>query len=67
MKVRLLKDWSYHKTGDTVDVWEATGRNWILNGIAEPPPPDRRSVDVEDTRSSEPADVERAERRPRRK
>lgn len=35
MKVRLLKDWGFSKAGDVVDVFEPTGRNWLLNGIAE--------------------------------
>lgn len=35
MKVRMLKDWSWHKSGDLVDVFDPTGRNWILTGIAE--------------------------------
>lgn len=35
MKVRLLKDWSWHKSGDVADVFEPLGRNWINSGIAE--------------------------------
>ena len=34
MKVRLLKDWSFHKEGEIAEVFEPTARNWILNGIA---------------------------------
>lgn len=36
MKVRLLKDWSWHKAGDTAEVFDPTARNWIATGIAEP-------------------------------
>lgn len=35
MKVRLLKDWSWHKAGDVTDVFEPLGRNWVNSGIAE--------------------------------
>lgn len=37
MKVRLLRNWNYHKTGDVVDIFEPTARNWVNNGIAEVP------------------------------
>lgn len=37
MKVRLLRNWNYHKTGDVVDIFEPTARNWVNNGIAEIP------------------------------
>jgi len=58
LKVRLLKDWNWKKAGDVVDVFEPTGRNWILNGIAESVS-ESRTVDVE--RAAEPPDgVERA-------
>lgn len=36
MKVRLLKEWNYHKQGEVVEAFEPTAKNWILNGIAEP-------------------------------
>lgn len=37
MKVRLLRNWNYHKIGDVVDIFEPTARNWVNNGIAEVP------------------------------
>jgi len=45
MKVRLLKDWGFNKAGDTVEVFEPTAKNWLLNGIAEEPQ-EVRSVEV---------------------
>lgn len=59
MKVRLLKDWSYHKSGDTVEVFEPTARNWLLNGIAEPAV-EGRSLAIEDAASHQPETAERA-------
>lgn len=47
MKVRLLKDWSFQKAGAVVEVFEPTGRNWILNGIAAPHE-ESRSVEAEE-------------------
>lgn len=58
MKVRLLKDWSYHKAGDVVEVFEPAGRNWILNGIAVPHA-ESRSIVVEQAVGSDRG-VERA-------
>lgn len=58
MKVRLLKDWSYRKAGDVVEVFEPTGQNWILNGIAEPHS-ESRAVAVEEAVEEQDA-VERA-------
>lgn len=56
--VRLLKDWNWQKAGSVVDVFEPTGQNWILNGIAERVG-ENRSVDVE--QAVEPPDgIERA-------
>ncbi len=66
MKVRLLKDWSFHKKGDTVEVFEPMGRNWIFTGIAEEPS-EARSLDVEDTVSRQPETAERAVMGRRRK
>jgi hypothetical protein len=63
MRVTMLKDWGFHRQGETVEVWESTGRNWLLNGIAEPPQPASRSIET-DNASASPAGVERAERRP---
>lgn len=58
MKVRLLRDWSYRKTGDVVEVFEPTGQNWILNGIAEAHS-EARSVPIEEAVEN-PAGTERA-------
>lgn len=56
--VKLLKDWNWQKAGDVVSVFEPTGQNWILNGIAERVS-ESRSVDVE--QAVEPPDgIERA-------
>jgi hypothetical protein len=63
MKVRLLKDWNFHKTGDVVDVFEPTGKNWIATGIADPVV-ERRDVQVETTDGPSPEQVERAVRKP---
>ena len=58
MKVRLLKDWSYRKAGEVVEVFEPAGQNWILNGIAAPYE-ESRSLEVE--QAVEPDDeIERA-------
>lgn len=61
MKVRMLKDWSFHKKGDTASVYEPTALNWINTGIAER---------FAETRSVEVAAVEppaeRADARPRK-
>lgn len=66
MRVRLLKDWSFHKQGDIAEVFEPTARNWIFNGIAEELV-DRRSVQVERAVDQSPSASDRAERRPSRK
>lgn len=58
MKVRLLKDWSWNKAGDVVDVFDPLADDWIRNGVAELFT-ESRSVAVE--RAVEPDDpVERA-------
>ena len=61
MTVRMLKDWSFHKKGDTTSVYEPTAMNWINTGIAER---------LTETRSVEVAAVEppaeRADARPRK-
>lgn len=54
MKVRLLKDWNWKKAGEVVDVFEPTGQNWLLNGIAELCS-DSRSLEVE--RAVEPPEA----------
>lgn len=63
MKVRLIKDWSFHKSGDIAEVFDPTARNWILNGIAEELV-DRRSVSVERVTDEQQSSSEKAIRRP---
>jgi len=63
MKVRLLKDWNFHKAGDVVDVFEPTGKNWITTGIADSVV-EQRDIQVENTDGPSPGQVERAVRRP---
>jgi hypothetical protein len=41
----MLKNWSYRKAGDVVDVFEPTARNWIFNGIAEEHSPKQEAVE----------------------
>lgn len=59
MKVRLLRDWSYHKQGEVAEVFEPTARNWISNGIAEACT-ESRSIEVEDAVAHPVEAVERA-------
>lgn len=58
MKVRLLKDWSYHKAGDVAEVFDPTAKSWISSGIAERAD-EPRSVVVE--RATPTVAAERAE------
>jgi hypothetical protein len=66
MKVRLLKDWGFNKAGDVVEVFDPTGNNWILNGIAEIPREVRSVEPVEQAVSPQPESVERAMKKYRR-
>jgi hypothetical protein len=59
MKVRLLRDWSYHKQGEVAEVFEPTARNWLINGIAEAVS-ESRSLDIEDAVEKPAQAVERA-------
>lgn len=57
MKVRMLKDWSWHKAGDVVEVFDPTARNWVVVGIAEDADnpreaPTERAVVVESSESA---------------
>lgn len=63
MKVRLLKDWSFHKTGEIAEVFEPTARNWINSGIAENVV-DVRSLPVEQTIDAKQDLSEKAVRKP---
>jgi hypothetical protein len=62
MKVRLIKNWSFYKSGEVAEVFEPTARNWILNGIAEEAV-DSRSIPVERTVDSHPEASEKAVRK----
>lgn len=69
MKVRMLKDWSFHKSGDVADVFEPTGRNWISSGIAEEVG-EPRAIKAERAISEDPVEVAMlspAKQRPARK
>ena len=63
MKVRLLKDWSFHKTGEIAEVFEPTAMNWIHSGIAEAVA-DARSLPVDTTADTLQASSEKAVRKP---
>lgn len=56
MKVRMLKDWSFHKSGDVAEVFEPTGRNWVAAGIAEDVA-EPRSVASERAMAEDPVEV----------
>jgi len=63
MKVRLLKDWSFHKSGDIVDVFDPTARSWLASQIAEEVI-DKRSLEPVEQAVAKPSDeIERAVRR----
>jgi ribosomal protein L9 len=62
MKVRLLKDWNFHKHGDVVDVFEPIARNWLATGIAEAAP-EKRDLIVERAEAPVFETAERAVRR----
>lgn len=47
MKLRMLKDWSYNRAGDIVDVFEPTAKEWVREGIATPVTTESRSIQVE--------------------
>lgn len=64
MKVRMLKNWSFYKSGELVEVFDPTAKAWILDGIAEEAT-DRRSLPVEQAISCQ--QHERAESRPQKK
>lgn len=35
MKIRMLKDWNWHKANSVVEVFDPLARDWINNGVAE--------------------------------
>jgi hypothetical protein len=47
MKIRMLADWSWHKKGEVVDIFDPTARGWISDGLAELVVEESRSVVVE--------------------
>lgn len=63
MKVRLLKDWSFYKSGDTAEVFEPTAVNWIQSGIAEAAT-DSRSIEVSTAADTHQSSSEKAVRKP---
>jgi len=63
MKVRLLKDWSFYKSGEVAEVFEPTARNWIQSEIAEEFV-DRRSFPVEQMVDQTQGLSEKAVRKP---
>lgn len=62
MKIRLIKDWSFHKAGEIADIFEPTARNWIQSGIAEEAV-DSRSIAVNTTDDTNHASSEKAVRK----
>lgn len=59
MKVRMLKDWSWHKSGDIAEVFDPTAKNWVAVGIAEKFQ-DPKSVPAERAVASDAAAAETA-------
>ena len=47
MKIKMLADWSWHKQGEVVDIFDPTARGWISDGLAELVTEESRSVVVE--------------------
>lgn len=47
MKIRMLADWSWHRKGEIVEIFDPTARGWISDGLAEPVTEETRSVVVE--------------------
>ena len=47
MKIRMLADWSWHKKGEIVEIFDPTARSWISDGLAELVVEESRSVVVE--------------------
>jgi hypothetical protein len=47
MIIKMLKDWGWHKEGDVVDIFDATAKNWVYEGIAKPVVEESRSIKVE--------------------
>jgi hypothetical protein len=47
MKIKMLKDWQWHKQGDVVDIFDATAKAWVSDGIAAKVPDEARSIEVE--------------------
>jgi hypothetical protein len=47
MRIKLLKDWQWHKQGDVVEIFDATAKAWVSDGIAVKVPDEARSIEVE--------------------
>lgn len=62
MKIRLIKDWSFHKSGEIAEVFEPTARNWISSGIAVEVI-DSRSLPVDQAVDSQQVSSEKAIRK----
>ena len=45
--IKMLKDWQWHKEGDIVEIFDATAKNWVNEGIAKPVTEESRSIKVE--------------------
>ena len=43
----MLRDWSWNKAGDVIEVFEPTAKDWIREGIAAPAGEESRSLRVE--------------------
>jgi hypothetical protein len=46
MKIKMMKDWSWYKAGQVVDIYEPLAKNWLQEGVAVPAA-EERSLDVE--------------------
>jgi len=46
VKIKMLKDWSWYKAGQVVDIYDPLAKNWLQEGVALPAQEDR-SIDVE--------------------
>ena len=47
MKIKMLKDWQWHKQGDVVDIFDATAKARVSDGIAVKVTDEARSIEVE--------------------
>lgn len=47
MRIKFLKDWQWHKQGDVAEIFDATAKSWISDGIAVKATDEARSIEVE--------------------